>query len=75
MFAREKDRKINVVGSYYWSLAYEDLEKKLQVKKRFGEEYRKATAESFWRRALRMSRVFTETIGQTHTVWVVPASF
>lgn len=49
VFACTNFEKKNMVGSYYESMAYEDLRKELQVAKRYGKEYMEFTADGSWR--------------------------
>lgn len=75
LFASRKFGEREVIGSYYGSLVYADLGQELQSTKRYGEGYMEVTAESFRKWALDLNEKVSDSKGQTHSVWVVPAPF
>lgn len=68
-------REREVVGSYYGSLAYGDRVQELQWTQRCDEEYIEVIGEWFWRWALELSKISTDSNGQKHSMLLVPAPF
>lgn len=75
MFARQSFEEKSVVGSYYRSLAYADLEKNSQGTRRYREKYTQIAGESFCKSALKSSYVASDSKEQRHQVWAVSAPF
>lgn len=62
-----------VMGSYYGSLAYGNLDWELQSVQQYGEGYGKGTAEYFWKWAVELEGKVFDSVGLENFVWAVPA--
>lgn len=66
VFVRRNFEERGVLGSYYRSVAYGDLQKELQGTKRYEKKYTEVTAESFRRWTSKMSEVSSDSERQRH---------